>query len=281
MPLSGIGNNLCYAADIPNSKEGIEGRYRHTIKFNNVNGSMRICTSLDIGKLKRPGTSFRRYLDDKRVYINKTQLGKEEGLSLGWIHKARPAFAFRDGMKEQLHAMMNKEFKDITIKYKRSDGMMLTTNSIAIQVDKTENTLSTSFRAAMAEKWQGLTAKIGGTLWGKTFISFGREGGMVDAVMIAVFQQQNKYLQEATQRIVQNLADIDEIIEINTNDDEDDEIDGTGITLRHIFLQYLDKQGQPLLRSIEQTSSGGTYRFIFDKSKVVEGDAMLASIDSD
>jgi hypothetical protein len=108
MPLSGIGNNLCYAADIPNSKEGIEGYYRHAIKFNNVHVSMRIRTSLDIGKLKRPGTSFRWYLDDKRVYINKAQLGTYEGLSLGWIHKAHPAFAFRDGMKEQLHAMMNQ-----------------------------------------------------------------------------------------------------------------------------------------------------------------------------
>jgi hypothetical protein len=88
MPLSGIGNNLCYAADIPNSKEGIKGYYRHAIKFNNVNETMRILTSLDIGKLKRPGTSFRRYLDDKRVYINKAQLGTKEGLSLGWIHKA-------------------------------------------------------------------------------------------------------------------------------------------------------------------------------------------------
>jgi hypothetical protein len=102
--------------------------------------------------------------------------------------------------------------------------MMLTTNSIAIQVAKTENTSSTSFRAAMAEKWQGLTAKTGGTLWGKTFISFGREGDMGDAVMTAEFQQQNKYLQEATQRIVQNLADIDENIDIDMNDDEDDEM---------------------------------------------------------
>jgi hypothetical protein len=65
------------------------------------------------------------------------------------------------------------------------------------------------------------------------------------------------------------------------NDEEDEEMEGTGITLRHNFLQYLDKQGQPLLQSIEQTSTGGTYRFIFDKSKVVEVDAMLASIDSD
>jgi hypothetical protein len=108
VPLSSIGNNLCYAADIPNSKVGIEGYYRHAIKFNNVNGTMCICTSLNIGKLKRPGTSFCRYLDDNRVYINKAQLGTEEGLSLGWIHKAHPAFAFRDGMKEQLQAMMNK-----------------------------------------------------------------------------------------------------------------------------------------------------------------------------
>jgi hypothetical protein len=113
MPLRGIGNNLCYAAEIPNSKEGIEGYYHHAIKFNNVNGTMRIRTSLDIGKLKRTGTSFRRYLHDKRVYINKAQLGTEEGLSLGWIHKAHPAFAFRDSMKEQLQAMMKKEFKDI------------------------------------------------------------------------------------------------------------------------------------------------------------------------
>jgi hypothetical protein len=158
---------------------------------------------------------------------------------------------------------------------------MLTTNGIAIQVAKTEITSPTYFRAAMAEKWQGLTAKTGGTLWGKTFIPFGREGGMGDAVMTAVFQKQNKYLQEATQRIVQNIADIDEIIKIDMNEEEDEEMEGTGIALRHIFLQYSDKHDKPLLQSIEQTSTGGTYLFIFDKSKVAEVDAMLASIDSD
>jgi hypothetical protein len=75
--------------------------------------------------------------------------------------------------------------------------MMLMTNGIAIQVAKIENTSSTSFRAAMAKKWQGLTAKTGSTLWGKTFIPLGCEGDMGDAVMTAVFQQQHKYLQEA------------------------------------------------------------------------------------
>jgi hypothetical protein len=89
--------------------------------------------------------------------------------------------------------------------------MMPTTNIIDIQVAKTENTSSTYFRAAMVEKWQGLTAKTGGTLWGKTFITFCREGDMGDAVKTALFQHQNKYIQVATQRIVQNLADIDDI----------------------------------------------------------------------
>jgi hypothetical protein len=74
---------------------------------------MRIRTSIDIDKLKRQGPPFHRYVDEKIVYINKAQLGTEEGLYLGWIHKAHLAFAFRDGMTEQLQAMMNKEFKDI------------------------------------------------------------------------------------------------------------------------------------------------------------------------
>jgi hypothetical protein len=65
------------------------------------------------------------------------------------------------------------------------------------------------------------------------------------------------------------------------NEEEDEEMEGTAITLRHIFFQYLDTQGQPLLQSIEQTSTGGTYRFIFEKSKVAEVDVMLASIDRD
>jgi hypothetical protein len=181
-------------------------------------------------------------------------------------------------MKEQLQAMVNKDFKDInyalfphTVKYKRSHGMMLTTNGIAIQVAKTENTSSTSFRAAMAEKWQGLKAKTGGTLWGKTVIPFGREGGMGDAVMTSVFQQQKNIYRRPHNALSKTLQTYE----------EDEEMEGTGITLRHIFLQYLDKQGQPLLQSIEQTSTGGKYCFIFDTCKVVEVDARLASIDSD
>jgi hypothetical protein len=53
IPLSGIGNNLCISADVPNTKVGIEQYFRHEVKFNNVNGRPRIGAPKDIGQLKR------------------------------------------------------------------------------------------------------------------------------------------------------------------------------------------------------------------------------------
>jgi hypothetical protein len=95
LPLSKEGNNICRATDVLNTKDGIGNYYRHVIKFNNINGSMRIRTSMDIGRLKQAGSAFRMYLQSKRVYINKSQLGIEEGVTLGWLHQAHPAFCYR------------------------------------------------------------------------------------------------------------------------------------------------------------------------------------------
>jgi hypothetical protein len=92
LPLGKEGNNICRAADVPNTKDGIGKYYRHVIKFNNSNGSMRIRTSMDIGKLKQAGSAFWMYLQSKIVYINKAQLGIEEEVTLGWLHQAHPAF---------------------------------------------------------------------------------------------------------------------------------------------------------------------------------------------
>jgi hypothetical protein len=83
LPLSGIGNNLCISADVPNTKDGIEKYFRHEVKFKNVNGKLRIRTSKDIGQLKRGRSKFRVYLENQRVYIHKAQLGEEEGIALG------------------------------------------------------------------------------------------------------------------------------------------------------------------------------------------------------
>jgi hypothetical protein len=192
------------------------------VKFNNVNGKLRIRASKDIEQLKRGRSKFRVYLENQRVYINKAQLGEEEGITLGWILKADPEFCFRDDVKDALCNMMGETFKNVhyaffpkTIKYKRSkDGAKMSTNGITLQVTKTPGITAADFRAEMAEKWQTLTAKNGGTLFGKTFIPFGKEGDIGDEVMTNIIQQQNNFLRSTKQCIVQNLNDIDCPIDI-------------------------------------------------------------------
>jgi hypothetical protein len=184
LPLAGIGNNLCIGADVPNSKDGIEQYFRHDVKFNNINSKLRIHTSQDIGQLKRGRWKFHVYLENQWLYINKTQLGEEDGITLDWAWKAHLYFCSRDDTNEALYNMMVEDFKGAqyvllskTIKYKRSkDGVNMTTNSIALQVARTTGITASDFRADVAERWQWLKVKTGGKLFGKTFIPFGKEG---------------------------------------------------------------------------------------------------------
>jgi hypothetical protein len=98
--------------------------------------------------------------------------------------------------------MMGNEFKWVQyalfpkkIKYKwRKDGAKMTTNVIRLQVTKIPGITIADFRADMAEKWQKMTAKTGGTLFGKTFIPFGKEGDIGDDVMTNIIQQQKNFL---------------------------------------------------------------------------------------
>jgi hypothetical protein len=113
LPLSGIGNNLCISAGVPNTKVGIEQYFRHEVKFNKVNGKLRIRVSKDIGKLKIGKSKFRVYLENQRVYINKVQLGEEEDITLGWILKAHPEFCFRDDVNDALCNMIGETFKNV------------------------------------------------------------------------------------------------------------------------------------------------------------------------
>jgi hypothetical protein len=157
------------------------------VKFNNVNGKLRIRATKDIGQLKRGRSKFRVYLENQRVYINKAQLGEEEGITLGWILKAHPAFCFRDDMKDALCNMMGETFKNVhyalfpkTIKYKRSkDGAKISTNGITLQVTKTPGITAADLRAEMAEKWQTLKAKTEARSSAKPSSLSGKKGTLV------------------------------------------------------------------------------------------------------
>jgi hypothetical protein len=157
------------------------------------------------------------------------------------------------------------------------DGVRLTTTGVTMQISKSPNVTAADVRASMAEKWQRIDAKDGGTLYGKKLIPFGKEGYMGDAIMTNVIQQQNKLLSETKQRIVHNINDVDKIIKIALGEDVD--MDLAGITLRDIFFNYQDKSGNRLIDAIEKTSTEGTYRVLFEQSKTEEVDKMLEHID--
>jgi hypothetical protein len=184
LPLSGIGNNLCISADVPNTKVGIEQYFRHEVKFNNVNGKLRILASKDIGQLKGGRSKFRVYLENQRVYINKAQLGEEEGITLGCILKAHTAFCFQDDMKDALCNMMGETFKNVqyalfpkTVKYKLSKyGANMSTNGITLQVTKTPGITAADFRAEMADTWKKLTAKTEERFLAKPSFPSGKKG---------------------------------------------------------------------------------------------------------
>jgi hypothetical protein len=180
-------------------------------------------TSMGIRKLKQAGSAFHMYLQAKRVYINKAQLGTEEGVTLGWMHQAHPAFCFQEDIKERLRELMGDEHKELQY------DVRLTTTGVTMQIAKSTNLVAADFHASMAEKWQKINVKNGGTLFGKNFIPFGKEEDKGDVIMMNAFQQQNKFLAETKQRIVYNLRDVEEIIEIALG--EDVNMDPAGITL--------------------------------------------------
>jgi hypothetical protein len=129
----------------------------------------------------------------------------------------------------------------------------------------------------MAEKWQRMTGKNGGTLFGETS-PFGKEGYIGDEVMTNIIQQQNICLGSTKQCIVQNLDDIDCHIDIVTGSAKD--MDSATVTLWDIFYQYKDDDGGQLFDAFDKTNTGGTYRIIFHESKIETVDNMINNLDA-
>jgi hypothetical protein len=56
MAMSGDGQYIMRAADVPTTREGIEGYYRHHIGSNNVAGRIKIWTKYSISQTKQQST---------------------------------------------------------------------------------------------------------------------------------------------------------------------------------------------------------------------------------
>jgi hypothetical protein len=97
--------------------------------------------------------------------------------------------------------------------------------------------------------------------------------------MTEIILKQNRFLKNSKQRIIHNLNDIDEIVEISLADDMDMDMESSGVKIREVLYNHKDAKGAQLFESIEKTNNGGTYRVLFDKAKTAEVDVVLDKLD--
>jgi hypothetical protein len=80
--------------------------------------------------------------------------------------------------------------------------------------------------------------------------------------MTHIIEQQKLYLQTTKQRIVRNLNDKDEEIDVEVNNHVD--MEGVVTTIRDFSMNHLDNKGNALFHSMEHTNTSGVYRPIDD-----------------
>jgi hypothetical protein len=285
IPLGGQYNNICIPADVSNSREGIQKYFRHRVPVNNIAGSIKIQTKFSISQLKHPSSFFRQYLNKERVHINSVQLRVEEGVTMGWCWKSHPAFGYRDEMKSRLKLMIGKAQEDTSyalfpenIRYvRKSDGAKLITTGIALRIAKRPGVSEQLFSEELAQRRSYLSTKNGGSLASKFFIPFAKESTLGDSEMTHIIEEQNLYFQTTKQRIVRNLNDIDDEINFETNVDVN--MEGSGTTIREMFMKHLDKKGNALFHSMEHANNSDVYRLFFDETNTEQVDTLIGTID--
>jgi hypothetical protein len=95
--------------------------------------------------------------------------------------------------------------------------------------------------------------------------------------MTHIIEQQNLYLRTTNQRIVRNLNDINDEINFETHDDVN--MEGSGTTIREMFMKHLDNKGNALFHSMEHTNNSDVYRLLFDESTTEQVDMLLGTTD--
>jgi hypothetical protein len=104
-----------------------------------------------------------------------------------------------------------------------------------------------------------------------------KEYTLGDSEMTHIIEQQNLYLQTTKQRIMRNLNDIDDEINFETHNDVN--MEGSGTTVREMFMKHLDNKGNALFVSLEHTNNSDVYRLLFDETNTEQVDTLLGTID--
>jgi hypothetical protein len=118
------------------------------------------------------------------------------------------------------------------------------------------------FREDMVKKWQGIEESSGNPLAIQFFVPVGRGADLGTIAMTKIFHGQNQFLRSTKMKLVHNLVDMDEVLDLELNEHID--ISEEYLALRNILRSFKVK-GSPVILSVENTYTLGTYRFYMRK----------------
>jgi hypothetical protein len=284
MQLEGEGGDcINQPEDWPNTNEGVDRFYRHWSRPNNVSGKMKIVTKLSLVQLKLPSGIFLTYLRRRAVHMNYAQLGVFYTVTLGWVAGAHPSCSYRNEMKEIVgklikrehnnlqYALFPRSFHFITDKKRR-----LTTRGIAIKIMKSNNISPAKFREDMVQKWQRIEEDSGNPLGGQYLAMVWSGADLGTNAMTNIFHKQNQFLRTTKVKLVHNLGEIHEVLDIDLNDHVD--IPHEYRTIRNILRSFRVKNNQVILM-VQKMNTIGTYLFIYHENMEKYMVDILSNID--
>jgi hypothetical protein len=244
---------------------------------------MKIVTKLSLVQLTLTSGTFLTYLRRRGVHMNYAQLGVFCTVTFVWVVGAHPSFSYRDEMKDRLGKLMTEDNSNLqnalfprSFHYITDNNKRLTTRCIAIQIMKSDNISPAKFREDLVQQWQRIEDESGNRLDGQYFVPVGRRADLGTSAMNNIFHKQNQFLRTTKIKLVHNLGEIDEVLDIEINEHVD--IPHEYRTLCNILRSFRVKNNQVIIM-VEKTNTVGTYGFLYHQNMEKYMFDLLSNID--
>jgi hypothetical protein len=158
--------------------------------------------------------------------MNFAKLGVYNKVTLGWVAGAHPSFSYRNEMKERIGKLMTVAHKDShyalyprAFHYITNKNKRLATRGITIQkIMKSDEISPTKIRGGMVHQWQMIEEASENPLRNQYFVPVGRGAELGTTAMTKIFHSQNDFLRTTRMKIVHNLGEMDELLDIELNE---------------------------------------------------------------
>jgi hypothetical protein len=128
---------------------------------------------------------------------------------------------------------------------------------------KSDNIAPAKVREDMVQQWQRIEEENGNSLGGQYFILVRRGADLGTNAMTNIFHKQNQFLRTTKMKLVHNLGEMDEGLDIDLNDHVD--IPHKYRTICNILRSFRVKNNQVIFM-VRKANMIGTYQFLYHEN---------------